>query len=89
VNMATQVWTLKCNGPSCASREQLNIPSLSDTCYFARMRSVWWADLSVGCALATSSWSSMFPLATVTNPMGVTTDHGPILLRWRETDNQG
>jgi hypothetical protein len=39
-------------------------------------------------ALATASWSSMFPPASVTNLTGVTSDHGPILLRWYETASQ-
>jgi hypothetical protein len=39
-------------------------------------------------ALATVPWSTRFPLASVTHLTGVTSDHGPILLRWRETTNQ-
>jgi hypothetical protein len=39
-------------------------------------------------ALATVPWSARFPMATVTHLTGVTSDHGPILLRWRETTSQ-
>jgi hypothetical protein len=36
-------------------------------------------------AMATASWSTRYPMATVTNLTGITLDHGPILLRWRES----
>jgi hypothetical protein len=39
-------------------------------------------------ALATAPWSERFPLATVSHLTGVASDHGPILLRWREFTSQ-
>ncbi|XP_071685015.1 uncharacterized protein [Lolium perenne] len=39
-------------------------------------------------ALATTPWSARFPLARVSHLTGGTSDHGPILLWWRETEKQ-
>jgi hypothetical protein len=35
-------------------------------------------------ALATPDWSTRYPMATVTNMAAATSDHGPILLCWRQ-----
>jgi endonuclease/exonuclease/phosphatase family metal-dependent hydrolase len=37
-------------------------------------------------ALATPEWSSLFPIATVRHMAAVASDHGPILLQWRQGD---
>jgi hypothetical protein len=36
-------------------------------------------------AVATPSWSELFPLATVLHLTGASSDHGLIFLRWQET----
>jgi hypothetical protein len=39
-------------------------------------------------ALATADWSSRFPLASVRHLNGASSDHSPLLLRWRENTRQ-
>jgi hypothetical protein len=39
-------------------------------------------------ALATSQWSDIFPLATLSHLNGASSDHCPIMLRWRESARQ-
>lgn len=36
------------------------------------------------CVLATAEWSTLFPDATVHNLVAASSDHGPILLKWRK-----
>jgi hypothetical protein len=35
-------------------------------------------------ALATPNWNSLFPAATVSHLSAASSDHGPILLRWKQ-----
>jgi hypothetical protein len=39
-------------------------------------------------ALATASWRGRFPIANVRHPTASTSDHCPILLRWKETTRE-